>query len=115
MKYSNCLIEAVKAKIKDPKNVSIRMYPASINNGQVHFYWVNVDTFYHYTHKNKNEKFLFKGETKNYRKVFFDNLMLHKMYVAKLTVDQAVKLAKKCRLPFTKDDIEFSFRNEELD
>lgn len=36
--YSNCLFEAIKAKIKDPKNVQIRLIPPSINNWNLHFY-----------------------------------------------------------------------------
>ena len=48
--YSNCLFEAIKAKIKDPKNVQIHLIPPSINNWNLHFYWINKSnqTIYHY-------------------------------------------------------------------
>ena len=38
---SNCLFEAIKAKIKDPKNVKIHRFPITLNNNQLHFYWIN--------------------------------------------------------------------------
>lgn len=38
--YSNCLIQALIEKIKDPKNVQIHILPKSINpTKNTHFYW----------------------------------------------------------------------------
>lgn len=38
--YSNCLFEAIKAKIKDPKHVHIHYLPRKINpTHHIHFYW----------------------------------------------------------------------------
>ena len=37
--YSNCLFEAIKAKIKDPKNVHIHILSPKLNNGDFHIYW----------------------------------------------------------------------------
>ena len=49
MKYSNCLIEAIKAKIRN-RNVEIHIFPFALNNNQLHFYWVDKmeDQMYHY-------------------------------------------------------------------
>lgn len=38
--YSNCLVEAIKAKIKDPKAVRIIYLPKKWNNGARHFMWI---------------------------------------------------------------------------
>lgn len=63
--YSNCLIEALKAKIKDPKNVHIIYLPKKWNNGIRHFMWVKDNKVYHYTHS-ESEKggILFNGFVK---------------------------------------------------
>lgn len=38
--YSNCLFQAIIAKIKDPKGVTIHYLPGKINpRGHAHFYW----------------------------------------------------------------------------
>ena len=34
MKYSNCLIEAIKAKIRN-RNVEIHVFPFALNNNQL--------------------------------------------------------------------------------
>ena len=114
MTYSNCLVEALVAKVADWNNVNIRLYPLELNNNKIHFYWTSGDEYFHYTHKNKNERFLFKGETKSYRKGFFEGSLLSKMY-NNVTIEQAVKLSKKYRLPFTKDDIEDYYKCEDLE
>ena len=38
MKYSNCFIEAVKAKLRDPKNNHIIYLTPEINRGLWHFF-----------------------------------------------------------------------------
>ena len=113
MRYSNCLFEAIISKLKNP-NVKIYVYPPEINDGRLHFYWIKDNTVYHYTHRNKNESFLFKGIIKTYKKESFEKSILHKMYINDFTVEQAYKLSQKYHLPFTKDNIEISFKNEEL-
>ena len=43
--YSNCLIEAVKAKLKNWKNVEIKKIPSYINvTRNPHYYWVHKDS-----------------------------------------------------------------------
>ena len=44
--YSNCLIEAIKAKVRDPKAVRIIYLPKKWNNGVRHFMWVKNDKVY---------------------------------------------------------------------
>lgn len=42
MKYSNCLIEALKAKLKDPKNVKIFSIDKRISRSGKHIMWMNT-------------------------------------------------------------------------
>mgnify|MGYP002857447552 CR=1 FL=1 len=50
--YSNCLFEALKAKIKDPKNVRIIRLPKEINHGYSHYMWIKDGFVYHSFDKN---------------------------------------------------------------
>ena len=115
MKYSNCFIEALKAKIKNPRNVKIHLYPTELNGGELHFYWTDGVNFYHFVKENKNAIFLFKGKIKVYEKNLFYDFMGHKMFVKNLTREDAMKLVKKYHLPLTRDDIESIYFNEEND
>ncbi len=65
--YSNCLIEALKAKIKDPKNVAIHKIPANLNNcgGLPHFWWSVGETGFDYKKENGKCKILFKGKIRS--------------------------------------------------
>ena len=45
--YSNCLFEAIKAKIKDPKNVYIFRVPKRFSGGAIHFMWYDGKKYYH--------------------------------------------------------------------
>lgn len=99
MKYSNCLIEALKAKIKDPKNVKIVYLGKKINNGARHCLWINykTNTVTHYTHS-EDEKFygLFKGYYKQSSIEDFEAFLLNRAYFKGISVQ---KLAKKYKLP----------------
>ena len=54
MKYSNCLIEAVKAKLKDPEHVRIIMIKPGVISKNLHFAWTDGEYFYHaYSHNRK--------------------------------------------------------------
>lgn len=80
---SNCLFEAVKAKLKDPRNVRIHYIPAKLNNGHIHFYWYDfadqsVRQFTHKINENVNG-FLFKGETGSFNIKLFESRMYAKM------------------------------------
>lgn len=112
---SNCLLEAVKAKLKDWDNVEIRLYPPRINCNHFHFYWIKGDNFYHFVKKDMKSLFLFEGNVKEYNSKLFYSSLGHKMYMAGLNRKECLKLAKKYHLPFTEDDIEQIFFNEEND
>lgn len=78
--YSNCLIEAIKAKIKDPKAVHIIYLPKKWNDGALHFMWVKDNKVYHYTHE-ESEKggLLFKGIVKEQDFETFEAFILYKL------------------------------------
>ena len=82
MKYSNCLIEAIKAKIKN-RNVEIHTFPFALNNNQLHFYWVDKakNQMYHYCLPGST-KFcvpLFKGTLKVRSRAIFGLKMMREM------------------------------------
>lgn len=67
--YSNCLIEALKAKIKDPKNVTIHTFPAKVNGHGIfpHFWWSVGDTGYDFKKTSRTKQvLLFEGEIRSY-------------------------------------------------
>ena len=72
--YSNCLIEALKAKIKDPKNVTIYTFPAKVNGHGIfpHFWWTIGDKGYDFKKEsNSKQVLLFKGKVRSYDKSFY--------------------------------------------
>lgn len=81
--YSNCLFEALKAKIKDPKNIKIHFIPLSLNKESVHFYWYDIkdQSVKQFTHK-ANEcinYIFFKGEIGSYNINLFEGRLFSKM------------------------------------
>lgn len=50
--YSNCLFEAIKAKIKDPKNVRIIKLP-KVASDRGHWGWTDGEYFYHSYNTNR--------------------------------------------------------------
>ena len=80
MKYSNCLIEAIIAKIKSPKNVKIIYLPKKLNKTSStipHFFWENIKDgkIFHYINPNGSKQFMYKGEIKNISKKAFDRFV----------------------------------------
>lgn len=75
---SNCLIEAIKAKIKDPKHVTIHTFPAKVNGYGIfpHFWWSVGELGYDFKKTSKSKQvILFKGEVRSYSKdVYIDRL-----------------------------------------
>lgn len=68
---SNCLIEALKAKIKDPKNVTIHVFPAKVNGHGIfpHFWWSVGDQGFDFKKEGKSKQvILFKGTIRSYKK-----------------------------------------------
>ena len=89
--YSNCLIEALKAKIKDPKRVKI-IYLNKKLNGCRHFMWTESNTVNHYEAESKYDSFLFQGHIKKQSKDTFEALILKRLASKRMDV---VKYAKK--------------------
>lgn len=98
MKYSNCLIEAIVAWMKDPKNVKIIYLPKKWNNGRRHFLWIKGDKVYHYEAKNKNNrKLFFSGIYKEQDLDTFEAFILRRLSFNP-DIDKKI-VAKKLHLP----------------
>ena len=98
MNYSNCLIEALKAWIKDPKNVKIVYLPRKWNHGGCHFLWIKNDKIYHYENPNENiGRLFFKGVYKEQDLETFEAFILHRLGY-KPGIDKKI-VAKKLHLP----------------
>ena len=69
-KFSNCLLETLKAKLKAPRTVTIKML---VKDGSVHFYWYDAVVGKHYAFHAINRhlpnwcKLWFRGRVKEYR------------------------------------------------
>ena len=100
---SNCLIEALRAKIKDPKNVRIYHFPLALNNNYLHFYWVNKreNKVYHYADPKAGNccldrfKLLFTGKLKIRQRDLFERSLYKKMSSLGWTLDKQITVAKK--------------------
>lgn len=96
--YSNCLFEAIKAKIKDPKNVHIHILSPKLNNGDFHIYWYdNKDKhIYHYTYLNSESSgLLFAGRITDHNVKMFESKLYSKMNSLNWTVEQQKQYAIK--------------------
>lgn len=116
--YSNCLFEALKAKIKDPKNVKVLFIPPSINKNRIHFCWSDENKIYSYVDPKAKPttkiSLGFNGELKIYDKKYFEGLIIMRMYNAKYSIKKAVKTAKKLGLKTcTPADMREAFDAEE--
>ena len=110
--YSNCLIEAIKAKIKDPKNVHIFLLPKHYGGGATHFMWYNTKNGKYYHSADTNPSKL--GTLKSWRKIkytlwhehrikeideeYFNAFILERLKVQGFTVKKVKKAAKKMHL-----------------
>lgn len=99
--YSNCLIEALKAKIKDP-NVKVHVLPPKLNYGMLHFYWVKGNTVFHYLDLKKNKTVsyrvfhpFFKGVEEKASLRSFEKLLFTRMLENCWTQEQQIRYAKK--------------------
>ena len=75
---SNCLIEALKAKIKDPKNVTIHSFPAKINGHGIfpHYWWSVGDQGFDFKRDRKTKQsILFKGSVRSYSKDTYEEYL----------------------------------------
>lgn len=98
--YSNCLVEALKAKIKDPKNVYIFKTPFSIND-DLHFMWKKGDFYYHAPIIGKSHwynLFFHKVNLKKCSKESFDALIIR--YTKNADLKTKEKVAKVTKSEF---------------
>lgn len=99
--YSNCLFEALKAKIKDPKNVYIFRVPKRFGGGATHFMWYDGKKYYHSVMTNKTnikwyKKLWHTQVIKSIDEAVFNSFILKKLNV--LSIEQVRKTAKKLKL-----------------
>ena len=75
--YSNCLFEAIKAKIKDPKNVMIIKLPKIATN-RGHWGWTDGEYFYHSYNTNRKwyNKWWHPSKTKKVEFAVFESFIL---------------------------------------
>lgn len=103
--YSNCLIEAIKAKLKDPLNIKLGIIEPRINGGNLHFYWIDnkEKRVYHYKDPNNAKglkTYFFPGKLSYYDDIdFFYTLLIHKCYKAGLSIKETFAYAKRHHVP----------------
>ena len=75
--YSNCLFETLKAKLKEPKAVHIKMLLGKFrSNIFPHFYWIKDNYAYDFRSEKKRRKYqviLFKGTIHKCRQDIYEN------------------------------------------
>lgn len=111
---SNCLLEAIKAKIKNP-SIQIHYIPLCLNRGRLHFYWTdkNEEKFYHYTNPDYNAKnqIWFEGVLKTYDYRDFGGTILLRMKKQNWSFEKQARIARKLGLNWSakelKEDAEF--------
>lgn len=111
-KKSNCLFEALKAKIKDPRHIKIGYLPPTINDGRFHFWWINESEgkAYHFR-SDKDEKipFFFLGSTCRNDLVFFQDFVVRKCFYAGKSIQETQKYGRKAGLNIPIEEIEADF------
>jgi len=106
MFYSNCLFEALKAKIKDPKHVEIILVPPSLNHGSLHFFWKKQGKIFHFTNKNlKRTKIWFNGEIKQYDMRSFVGSILCRLQSKNYSIKKCIRIANNLKLNLSADEI----------
>ena len=77
---SNCLFEAIKAKLKNPQNVRIIRLPKEISS-TAHFMWINKNNVYHaYDYKHSKNHFLFDCKIKSIPYYVFESFILNSLH-----------------------------------
>ena len=97
---SNCLIEAIKAKLKDWNNVEIHLLSPKLNRGELHFYWIDkknqeIRQFAHRPNEHVKTILLFKGRITNHNIKLFESSMYSKMKKAGWSVEKQKSYANK--------------------
>lgn len=114
--YSNCLIEAIKAKIRNPSSVKIHIISPKLNNGLFHMYWIENGKVFHYSDPKNNGNLLstllhplFNGIIKNPDTEIFANMLVRKMCKAGYTLERIKKVFSKLHIDY---DEEAAFEKE---
>ena len=92
---SNCLFEAIKAKLKNWNDVQIGYIPRKLNKGVFHIYWIDYSNesepkVRHYANPNKNLKnvIFYNGIYKEFRSLrIFQSVLVDKCIDAGQTID----------------------------
>jgi hypothetical protein len=96
---SNCLFEALKAKLRNPKGVKMFKVPKELND-HTHFMWREGDFYYHAYIKNYDRfHFLFDFKIKKIPAYVFESYAI--CYIKLKDEKTKRKLAKKMALKFT--------------
>ena len=100
--YSNCLLEAIKAKIKDPKNVHIFLLPKEVNDC-MHFMWKKGNYYYQSTIIGKRHcnLLLHPQKIKCTENYIFEGFVLK--YLEFQNTETKEKIAKKIKMDFSKN------------
>ena len=92
--YSNCLFEAIKAKLKNPKNVHIFKLPKEINK-VTHFMWCDDNYYYHaYNYKKTRNHVFFDCKIKKVPRHIFESFIL--THIEWKNVEYKNKVMEKC-------------------
>lgn len=118
--FSNCLFEALKAKIKDFKNVKIIFIPKKYNEWHslaFHCFWLKDNVIYDFkSEKHLNhiwQVFLFKGHIRANDKSFYERIMKERVdaYCRRLSKQLGAKLYFKDK--FTEEAEQAEIKNPE--
>lgn len=95
--YSNCLIEAIKAKIKDPENVQIIKLP-KVATTRGHYGWTDGEYFYHSYNTNRKwyNKWWHPSKTKKVDIITFESFILG--FIRYSSISYKKKIIKKLHL-----------------
>ena len=109
MKYSNCLFEALKAKIKNSK-VKVFKAPKEINDC-CHFMWCDNEFYYHaYNFKKTRNIVFYEYKTKRIPRHVFESFTLN--YLKFKSKEEKEKIGKVCGLKITKSHSEWDWKIE---
>lgn len=98
--YSNCLFEAIKAKLKNPKNVHIHLIPKTLKK-RIHFYWYNLEDNENYgvysfiTLNNSKQHIWFKGLINNESVEMWESFLYNEMSKKGFSEEQKIEYARK--------------------
>lgn len=104
--YSNCLFEAIKAKLRDFKHVRIIPLPILLNRNRTHFLWIKDKKIYQYVYdENKKHRnpYFFEGFVKENDFESFEAVILHRPAFYQKDKKTKIKISKKMNFSFYKE------------